>query len=706
MNRFTEQVQVQPQDTTTGFVGGQLSVLNKLQQFNQSTERLINVKETQRGLSEASGKSDISQKREVGGVESFLTGGVATKAYNKSIETAYLAGIANDTREAIAGIESENATDINAFNEKVNGYVSGILKSVDPSVRDSVSEFASNQITNSRIRVHSATIKNNKNKAAAESAAAVEGFSNESARLAREGNKVGAAEAIQSSFKIIDGMLEADDINAQQATKMKREIEREASEQSIRLEFDNLINDSGVDSAFNELEKIENNPARGWTPDEWDAFVRSEKADLRSKIIQSQQVSADVKLASAREVSNLKIKASTGMDLNGNPVEPSNIIGEAERLFSQGKLSGNERASILTGVIEDQKEAMKKAEIKQRVSDRMGGQNEIALTQKEVDMVWDEDIAPILSQAPPVLRSADVANFVNSTKIVPTSVVKQVNNDLNSGDPALVSEAADLMDRLDSVSGIPDKNFSPSDRAFAEVVVALQQNMEPNEAIKLARQNTNPNDKGRIEAREGIIKEQKFALDYSNIVADSFDPWFGSTTVNDVSKGQMTKEYSVLFEEHFKAGMSKGAAEQKSLQIIKRNWGDTNATKKTQVIKYPPENYYAVNGSVEYIQRDLYKSISLGNIGLGEFKSSDIMLISDSVTAREASMGKPTYMVMIDYGENGLFPLVGFRYTPNMDEQIQKVTSENKSISDEVRGNAVTESEQQQAIKNLFEKNL
>jgi len=201
-----------------------------------------------------------------------------------------------------------------------------------------------NQVSNARARVHRNTIKKNKTNAASESLAAVTSFGDDAALLAREGDQLASAEAIAQSFTVIDGMLEAGDIRADKAANLKREIEREASEQGLRLQFDGIAESEGIDAAFNKLDELSSKPAKGWTNDEWDSFVGSQQADLRQKAVRQQQAIASNELTSTRAVSDLKIKAKTGVDLNGNPVDSSEILGETEKLFNSGALSGNERS--------------------------------------------------------------------------------------------------------------------------------------------------------------------------------------------------------------------------------------------------------------------------------------------------------------------------------------------------------------------------
>lgn len=700
--RFEQNVQVGTQNLSTGAAQGMSSVLQKLERFGQATDRLIQTTQAIEGAKEAQGETDIKKKREASLGEKLLTGGVKTAAYNKTLETAYLAGVANDTREAIASIEAENPNDIITFNEKVNGYLSGINKEVDPSVRDQVLQFADNQVTNARIRVHGNTIRKNKEIAVAESSKAIDTFGRDAATLAREGNVVGSAEAIQNAFTVIDALQESGDLMPDRAQIMKRGIEREASEQSLRLQFDGLIEQEGVEAAFNKIEELESAPAKGWTPDEWDTFITSAKVDIRQEAVRMQKANAGNKIVHAKEVSDLKIMASTGLDLQGKPVPPSKIIGESERLFQEGKLTGNERANIISGVINDQKVDAEKALTKQKVAQRLSGEAVLDLTQKDVDLTWNEDLGPEINQAPPEVKNATIAEFVNSTKIIPSAVNTEIKNGLISDDPEVVANSASLIDRLDSVRGIADEKLTPNERAFANAVTGLMQNMEPVEAIKLARENTNPNDKSRIEARVAIIKDKKWRQEYADEIESEFSGMF--TALDPVASGQMTKEYQTLFEEHFKAGMDYGSARDKAFQLLGRNWKTTNATAKSRTMKYAPEDYYSVNGSVEYIQQDLSKSVRQNSLGLPEFEAEDLVLISDQQTAREATTGKPSYMVMIDRADQGLFPLVKFRYVPNMEEQLQSVKSENEKRMEQERGQAVTADEQRQAINRLFEK--
>jgi len=317
--RFTDQVGIQPQNLSTGFTQGANSLLNRLQSFKQSTERLVDTVETQRGEKEAQQaiqEGKPFERKEAGIAETILTGGVSTKAYNKVLETSYLAGLGNDTKEAINAIEAENPDNVALFNEKAQGYVNGVIKSVDPSVQSEVAQFAENQISNSRTRVHRKNILKNKADAIAESSEAITSFSNESARLAREGNSTGAAESALQAFTTIDGLVESGDLKSDKASNIKREINREMTEQVSRKKFDDILENKGVEEAETELNKIKGKAPKGWTPDEWSTYTNSQQTDINRQKAKANARSQTVAKEANKALKQYETAVSMGFDVD------------------------------------------------------------------------------------------------------------------------------------------------------------------------------------------------------------------------------------------------------------------------------------------------------------------------------------------------------------------------------------------------------
>jgi len=679
VKRFVEDVQLGGVDVSTGAAQGILSLTQKLEAFKRQVEQTQTVIGEKKGREEAegfeferdpiSGQTKAPEKRKTTLGDILLTGGSRTAAFNKTLRDGYLASLENDLRLDISKIEQENPDNINVFNDKIDGLRSGTLKSVDPSARQAVQDFLDNKITNSRIRIQAKTIERQRTEANVSRRTAIESAGNEAARLSREGDKVGAANALQDLFASVDGMVETGDLTTEKAAKFKRDAEKEATEQGFRFQLDALADSEGFDAAFEDLEAIRNKVPQGWTPDEWDAFVASAQADINGKRARQAKANAELSLETSREISNLKIQAKTGTG------QPSEIIKKTEDLFNTGQITESERTSIITAVINAQKETDKVAASKQKVANRLSGNAEVIVNQNDVDIAWEEDYAPAVDQLPAEQKIAVTAQFVDDTKRIPKQVKQQVISNLNSLDPDLVVEAASLMDRLDNVRGIPEHNFSSNERAFAEIVVLLQKNLDPKEALDLARKNTDPNDRARVEMRAKIIKDEEFEDDYRDEVNDAFDPFFGFTRVDPINEGKLVREYKVLFEEHFKAGMSKDAADRKAKEILKRNWGETSTTGKTRAIKYPPEDYYTVAGNSEYMGKQLLADVRKGFFFDREIDSDMIRVVSDQETARTATQGSPSYMIILDLGEDGLSPLVGFRWKPDMQAEVERQTA-------------------------------
>jgi polyhydroxyalkanoate synthesis regulator phasin len=678
--RFQETVNIRQQDLSTGAAQGASSLLNRLQQFGRSTDKLIGVVETQRGAQEAQavelqkvgGVTQAPERREAGIVETVLTGGVSTAQYNKSLQTAYLAGLGNDTKEAINAIEAENPDNIALFNEKAAGYASGVLKGVDPTVRQQVSQFIDNTISNSRLRVHRKTIAKNKSIAASESLAAVNSFANESARLSREGNVIGSGESLIQSFDIIDGMVEAGDLLPDRAATMKREIERESTEQKIRGEFDTVVDTEGPAVALDQLEEISNKIPKGWTPDEWDTFIKSERASIGQELTKAAKAASEVTIEQAREISNLKIQASTGTGDAGK------IVQRTETLFNEGKINPSERTSILTNIINQQKAAVKKSKDFSLVADRLAGKDGIVIDTKTIDDFYQETMVEPLSQVPIELKRQSQALFVDKMKRVPTAMKNEITTQLRSGNPDLIAEASRLIDMIDDTPGLIDRTFTAHDRAFAEQVVSLSANLEPVEAVKLANDLTDPTNQARIQAVKDVIKTQKLADNYPSIVQDAYNPFgpFEGTQVGEIALPLMTKEYKDLFEAHYEAGMSESAAKEKAIALLKRNWKKSEVT--GQVMKYAPDDYYSVAGDVDYIKTQLVNDVNKEFLFAESIKADQVFLQATETTARTASQGEPEYRVML-LRDGSITPLYGFTWKPDQQKQIKKIEAENEA---------------------------
>jgi len=301
VKRFVEEVPIRSQDLSTGAAQGILSLTQKLEGFKQQTDQLISAVETKRGREEAAlvpledttiqaGEEKFSitaqpKKKEVGFFEAIITGGAATKQYNKSLQTSYLASLGNDTREALKAIEAENPDNVGAYNEKVGGYVSGVLKEVDPSARNQVAQFMDNQVTDGRIRVQQAAIARQQEISDIENSKAIEGASDAAVRAAREGNQVAAGEALIETKAIMDSFVGQPGIDQEGVDFAFSQIQKKVAVEGIRTAVrTNASRKGGIAETAKLVREFRENPLKGFTTSEQEDIYKTLVADLNSVV--------------------------------------------------------------------------------------------------------------------------------------------------------------------------------------------------------------------------------------------------------------------------------------------------------------------------------------------------------------------------------------------------------------------------------------
>jgi len=309
MARFAETVNIRKVDPSSGFIQQSNSLLSRLESFSSQATAVSSQIAAQKGQAEAQqveltkedGITQAPKRREASLGETLLTGGITTRQYNKSLETAYLASLGTDVNEGINALANENPDNIIAFNEKVAGFAKGVLQGVDPAMRQQVTQFLDSKISSSRNRVHANTIKKNKSEARAINSTAVTDFSNEASSAARLGDTQSSEEFQILAYETINGMVEAGEMASDRASILKREITRESFEQTKRKGFDDTIEKDGTEKAQQDLNKLIGKPPRGWTPDEWDTYTDSQQVDINRAVsknrAQKQEVNNDAKIA-------------------------------------------------------------------------------------------------------------------------------------------------------------------------------------------------------------------------------------------------------------------------------------------------------------------------------------------------------------------------------------------------------------------------
>jgi hypothetical protein len=131
--------------------------------------------------------------------------------------------------------------------------------------------------------------------------------------------------------------------------------------------------------------------------------------------------------------------------------------------------------------------------------------------------------------------------------------------------------------------------------------------------------------------------------------------------------------------------MSESSAKEKTWQVLERNWKESAVTGR--VMKYRPDDHYAINGDATYIRGQLAEEVNLVGGFAEEIPAERIFIQATEATARSAAGGLPAYRIVI-LDENGnMAPFYGPEdkglWYPDVQKEMDRVTAENKKAGKE-----------------------
>ena len=659
---FSETVNIQPQTVATGQPQALMSLSEKLDAFSSFTAQKVAEKQIQEATIKGQ-EAGIAQQQAGGPLElkeETFIGGISKKAFNQAAREGYLKSLDNDNIEQITQIAADNATNLAGFNDAVNGYAKGVLEGVDPASRAAVELSIDSMVSRYRPKIQAAQAKMVADEANSQQVINAE----ERSRLAGQSAYDGDAEqAAINMAAAIDSITNNTSLDTEEKAKQIRQLQVDVTSSAMGGDISRIYEKEGGEAAFEALQGMDK--PKDFTQDEWNTFVGATIADVNQQISLDAKAAASEQIDISREVSNLKIQANTGMGDSGE------LIKQTEKLFTNGDISEAERTSIITNIVKGQKKIRKEAADDALVANKISGQDGIILTNEQIDSYYKRNLNDSLNELPQEQGAAAKAQFVERVKQVPTLMKNEIVNGLRSENPELIAQSADMIDRLDSIPGLVDRDFSATDRAYGRLVADLSENLDPREAVKLAQEQTNPNDKARVEARQAQLKA--LVTDkpdmYADAITGEFSPFFGTNLLDTANTPAMTKEYQTLFDAHYTAGMDDSNAKQKALQIMERNWKEFEG----KMIKYSPADYYQVGGDSTYIKDQLYNDITQTQLLPFEFTRDDIVIMGNNPhTSRTASTGQPEYLIGINTDTNGFVALNGFYWKPDVNAEIER----------------------------------
>ena len=590
------------------------------------------------------------------------------QAFNESSINAYKSGITLDARKRLDELAEQYKDDPLAYKKEADAYKSGVVQSLPMELQVEVAPTLDEDIyfrekvirknfTDNQFKQNLATVEEE-----------IAGLENEILYAARNGD----TEKQQALEKRLYNRLGevSEFIDPEQARTRLDALSKNVAEEVYLGQIDDIANNEDLplserlartQSLLSDLRNTEF--LADLTPDEKRALESQINAKVNNLRIQLGQEQSGRTTAEALQVSDLEIAAKNGLRPDDD------IVRETNKLFMNGVISGDERTSIINNVYARQGKDLDKNNRIMNVSDRIKGDDTVVVTQQGIDDYYNDVLEPALADATPEQKAMSQAMYIQSTRMVPKKVQSQVNSYLTSGNPDLVIQAAMLVDRVDEIPGMFDTLTNQTTKSMAQNMVRLMEVMSPEEAYKRSVQLVDPRDQARVQSRRTQIKDEKYA-------EEKYPKWTKDIVgdVDPVFMPQAVRQYQTLFESYYLTGMNEDDARDQAEKFLSANYSDSTFGP----MMYAPEQYYAIEGDVEYIRDEIYGVISQASDIYGEIDPDSIRLLTDDRTARTASSGQPEYRVMF-VDEFGVIQTINQYFKPDVEGAKQAKMAENEA---------------------------
>ena len=573
---------------------------------------------------------------------------VYSESFNNAQQAAYLAGVDRTAAERIAELENEFSHDPEGFKKTSQGMLEGLVKNAPEEYRYALNESVSKYITRGNMRINDNVVKRGKEEARSELLGAIDTYSREASRAARNGDVDAVQDYLQKSELSATALVDAGEWTKEQADEQIRAARNETTAQ-VYLQ---IVDDSSIAEATKIIDEAEKDVPKGFSGDEWDRVIAGAKMRLKTKQLnQAKEGGGKPKDIYRDRETALRIA------LEGGDADPEKLQEELFFLYSKKVFTPSQTAGIYSKIWEGIGE-------QEKVWNRYHGDSSIVVQPKAVDNVYRKDIA--------ALEAGDKVNFVRNVNLVPDTLKKEILNDLHSGDIQTAAKAADMITRLEEIQGLPD-TFKATDKAYAAQLDRLIQIYEPETAVKMAREMTDPKDRARIDAAQEFIKKE-YKKGFSDYAEKAMGPFFGK--LDPMIAPNITKDYETAFKQNYINGMDEDQAHEAAKRDLNRVYQEWMG----RPMKYSPDKYYQVEGSTDWIASDVIKELKANIAGAPEIL--DFYLIPTDQTAREAETGKPSYIIR--YKTNEGWDSIG-RYYPDMEGQIAGKIEENRAFVEKMR---------------------
>ncbi len=564
-------------------------------------------------------------------------------AYNDVLLRANQAATKSVYSLKLEEIAAKHPNNPAAFAAEANAIRSEVLANALPPVRQMM-EIGYDNLSSSYLNRVKAKHKSESLRVAKlESKAGVERTQSGIARCVRSGDYASAA----VEFEGLRQMLTLSGLAQVEQDIILSSTRREMDEQ-LRL---NELDTVSPGSALKQIETMSKTVPDNFSPDEWDKFISQATSHARRRKVRIAEDKIELTTGQEKAISDLIVDINTG---KGDQVAQTEAV---DLMHTNGWITSAKRTSLLTTI----KVASAKVEVDQvaasAIKARMEGNRSIVIPAKHLDKYYDVNYR--------TGTPAQKANFAIQQGQIPKSLKSEIVNGLQSGDPVLMFNAADMVDRMGDVPSL-DSTIGLKAIAISSRISELSY-LEPGDAVKTAMKIVDPDNKVLVENRESAFSDIDQS-DHESVVMSEFGeapPMIMAEMINDYKKGT---------EGLYVSGMELDKSGERQIKRMGLFWGKSDVN--DQWVKYPYENFYGPE-TVDVSRSHLLKMVqdSAESRGVpGNVDIDQVILRHDDQTAREAMLGKPTYLVYHNTSKG--LELLDERWVPPVEDFDELVNAE------------------------------
>ena len=608
--------------------------------------------------------------------EGFLSQiSIYDQAYNEAALNAYSSGIRVDGRKKLMEFEEQFADepDPEKFNDLWEGYITGVTKGLPPEMAANLRLSLEDDGMRVGGKIADARRALDFDKNVATISEELDLIEDDMARAARDGDDT-LVETLRARMenRIQDNIKFVSPATAQ---KRRDSLEDRLVVQGALGQVDRAFLDD-PDATIEQ--RIENG---------YSILRRITEAELDI----SPEAKDSVEAAVTTRINNLKTryaedKTALNIEINDymtgvteGTYDYEQVKKQTDIWLSEDKINLSQSQSMRNKALAYQEEKSKTADIDLTIASQLDEDTRdptVIIKQSDADDYFERMYAPRFENLPLDQRMRKSAQFIQATRIVPKQVTSQVNTYLQSGNPELIIAAAQTIDAVDEVPAFFNQLTNTDTKIFAGQMVKLLDIMEPDEAYRQASQFIQRDRKDLIESRTKQLKDQKIPKNYPS--------WTKRVVgeLNPIQQGMAESLFKTVFESFFLNGADEDAAKAQAEKFLSVNYKDS----LFGAMLHPPENFYAVAGSVEYMRNDIASIIRTEKPDL-KFDDEGIILIVDDNTQRTATKGKPEYKIVVRLEDDTLMPIaIGENeyYEPGalVNNQKQRVAQENQLMGE------------------------